>query len=151
MKFFNLKDKPEYIPIVAKWFHEEWSHLNPSRSLEDVIDLIHKIFQSEADEIFICTSKQEVVSSITLRAYELEHESEYSPWLSSLVVDKTKRRNGIGKKTINFFIEYCQSHDISKVYLFTENLNEWYAKLGWNTIKETSFKSHTGEIMGLAI
>jgi len=104
MKFVNLKDKPEYIRTVAEWFYKEWSHLNPTRSLDDVVQLIRGTLTKDTEQIFICLSKNTLVSSVSFRAYELQHKEKYTPWLSSLVVDKTKRRRGIGAKTINFLL-----------------------------------------------
>lgn len=148
MKFYNLKEKKEHIPKVAKWFHNEWAHLNPSRTYDDVIKLIMETLEGSENKIFILVDHGKPISSISLRVKEVDTEPMHSPWLSSLVVDKKHRKKGYGASTISFFEEYCKSENIHEIFLFTEDLSSWYKKLGWSPLQEASFKDHDGLVMG---
>ena len=41
MNIINLKQKPEYIDILASWHHNEWSYLNPNGSIEKCREKMH--------------------------------------------------------------------------------------------------------------
>lgn len=150
MKFFDLKNKQEFIPIVATWFHEEWSYLNPTRTYKDLLEYIDKVINDEYDDkIFIGINGETPVSSVSLRKEEVKTSKGCTPWLSSLVVDKKHRKSGVGSETISLFENYCSNNNIKTIYLFTETeeLESWYKKQGWLFQEKASLKSHEGSVM----
>lgn len=151
MNILNISDTRHLIPEVASWFHEEWAHLNPGRTLQDVIELIHNTFEKEGDEIYVCVLGDEPISTITLRKNELSIIKDDSFWLSSLVVKKNMRKKGSGEKTIQLFLAQPEVQKKETLYLFTEDLEHWYNKLGWNKITEATFKGHSGVVMSKGV
>lgn len=150
MKLINLKEEQKYIPIIAAWFHEEWSYFNPTRTYEILFNHIDTVINNEkANQIFICIKEDVLVSSISLRKEEVPTSLDYEPWLSSLVVDKNYRNSGVGLKTILLFEQYCSNNSIESLYLFTEkkHLENWYKKQGWIFKEKTIFKKHQGSIL----
>lgn len=147
MKLIRISDKKEYIPVIAQWFHDEWAHLNPGRTLDDIVQMIHDSFNSPKGIIYVATINEKPVSSISFRESELDDKPDLSPWMSSLVVESQSRNQGIGKKTISLFKNHCKKEGIKSLYLFTENHSKWYESLGWEPVEEARFKGHCGMTM----
>ena len=148
MKFEYLVDHQKYVPIVAEWFHLEWSHLNPNRSKEDVINKIHSHFNKQIlPIIFIGIDKDELIGTVSLRKFEMENHENLFPWLSSLYVPTNKRKQGIGEYMVDQCLKKSKSLGESKIYLFTENHEHWYKKMGWKTIQQIMHRGYPAHIM----
>jgi hypothetical protein len=85
MKIEYLADNKQFVPIVCDWFHEEWSYLNPSRTKQQLHDIVEsRLTKGTILNILIGTENNELVGTVTLRNDEVEEEATLYPWLSSL-------------------------------------------------------------------
>lgn len=147
MTFFELEKNSIHIEIIASWFYKEWAHLNPSRILSDVKSLIIDTINDSQNKIFVLEESGTPLATVLLRSEEVETAERLGPWLSSLFVNEPYRHQGFGSRTITFFEEYCASKNIKQIYLFTEELDNWYQSMGWVIEQEAEFKGHSGTIM----
>lgn len=147
MTFFELEKDSTHIEVIANWFYKEWAHLNPNRTLNDVKSLVIDTINDSENKIFVLEESGNPIATVLLRNEEVETAEKLGPWLSSLFVNEHYRHQGNGSRTIRFFEDYCTSKDIKQVYLFTEELENWYQSMGWVIEREAEFKGHRGTIM----
>jgi predicted N-acetyltransferase YhbS len=144
MKIEYLADNTQFVPIVCDWFHEEWSYLNPSRTEQQLYDVVEsRLTKGVIPTILIATENNELVGTVTLRNDEVEEETTLYPWLSSLYVAKNRRHKGVGELLTKACIEEANKNGFDKLYLFTdkEKLKKWYMKMGWKDLKTINHRS----------
>ncbi len=149
MKFTTLAENPHFILPIANWFHKEWAHLNPDRTLEDVIKLIEKNLNTNTlPIIYVAFDEKSVYGTISLRKSDMtDSNQDKSPWISSLFVDKNFRNKGIGKFLISNCKDTAKELGFGEIYLFTEDHKAWYEKLGWSTLEETTERNFPVSVM----
>lgn len=148
-----LADYKHFIPIITNWFYDEWKHLNPSRTKEEVIKTIKtQLNKDELPTIFIGLDNfEQLIGTVSLRTVEMENFKHLSPWLSSLYVPVEKRRQGIGTLLIKKLLEKANEYKIETMYLFTEKSEDWYAQMGWETFKKVMHRGYPATIMKITI
>ena len=152
MKFEYLSDHQHYIPTLVDWFHDEWGHLNPGRKKDDIVKKIQThLNKNQLPIIFIGIEKNELCGTVSLRKFEMEGFEHFYPWLSSLYVPIEKRKKGIGKILVENCIEKAKKLGASELYLFTENHEEWYKKLGWQCIQKVTHRNYPATIMKITL
>ena len=55
--------------------------------------------------------------------------------LRSLAVAHDFKEKGIGKKLVNYFMDWCSQNGIQQVYLLTTTASKYFSKFGFNTIE----------------
>lgn len=149
MRLEYLEDHKNFIPIIADWFYEEWKHLNPARTREDVIDTIEmQLSKSVLPTIFIgLDNTNQLMGTVTLRVFEMENYEHLSPWLSSLYVPTGKRHKGIGSLLVKELIIKAKELNINSLYLFTEKHEDWYNQMGWSILEKVIHRGYQITIM----
>jgi predicted N-acetyltransferase YhbS len=133
MKIEYLADHKDVIPTLARWTYEEWSYLWPERTLSDIERLISEKSNKEHIPIsLVAVEKGKVVGMIELKTSDFKARPNLSPWLAGLYVVKPQRRKGVGKKLVYEIEKLAARLGTSKLFLFTDNAEEFYSKLGWS-------------------
>ena len=133
MKIEYLADHKDVIPTLARWTYEEWSYLWPERTLSDVERLITERCNKEHIPIsLVAIEKGEVVGMIELKTSDFKARPNLSPWLAGLYVDKLQRSNGVGTRLVHELENLAARLGASKLYLFTDDAEKFYSKLGWS-------------------
>ena len=148
MEIVNLKERPEFIPTLAEWHHNEWAPLNPGGSIEKRIASLEA--ESESDDIpktFVAVSDGAVLGSASLVEHDMHTRTELSPWLASVYVAAEHRKKGIGSALVGRIVEEAASLGHRTFYLFTLDQEKLYASLGWSLLEETEFEGHRVTIM----
>lgn len=153
MQFAYLKDHQEFIPIIATWFYKEWQHLNPTRTLDDVITMIYsQLNKNKPPTIFIgLDDNNHLLGTIILRVSEMENFEQLSPWLSSLYVPVEKRHQGVGCFLVNELTKKAKSLGYPFLYLFTEDHEAWYEKMNWVTFEKVIHRGYSAAVMRIAL
>ena len=79
---------------------------------------------------------QEVVASIALCDFDdFEEFRQYKPWIAAFVVREDLRGTGIGSQVLRLIEQKAIEFGIKRVYLWTEESGNYYAKRGYQYIK----------------
>lgn len=137
----KLEDEEFYVKLnldfmkAVKEEHPYWDSLKlPSE--DEMKKTFREAFDSEYITIFIAKVNNEVVGFANVWTV-------YSIWsggkgltVDDLYVLPSYRKNGIGKKIMNYIVEYAKDHDYKRVQLHAEMDNEkahnLYRGLGFN-------------------
>ena len=100
--------------------------LPTKKTLEDIVN-------SNNTQIFIAEENNEILGTLTLVFNKIPTGDKV--WIEDVVVDKTTRGKGVGKKLTLFAIEYVKNQNIKSINLTSSPdrvaANKLYQKLGF--------------------
>ena len=152
MDIINLKEEPNLIPTLAKWHHNEWSYLNPSLTLNERIYKMEAYLSNEIiPSTYIAKENNILLGSSALIEHDMETNKHLTPWLASIYVAEPHRKQGIGSKLVLHAMKEAKKENISKLYLFTPDQENFYKNLGWSTIEKERYHNHNVVIMEVTL
>lgn len=130
----HLAKYPGLIPVLARWHHRQWQHLNPASY--DLQARINDYQQTATDPIslpqmLIAHINGHALGSARLVVSDMDTHPELTPWLASLYVPPDFRRQGIATRLIAEIENSAKQLGFESLYLFTEDRKNMYQKLGW--------------------
>ena len=152
MEIKYLADQTECVPILAKWFHEEWGYLSPECDLKERKERLRAKANRDVIPItFVAIDSGEPVGSASLVECDMDSHSHLKPWLSSVYVQTSWRRHGIGTALLNRVIGEAGRHGFAKLYLWTPKAEKFYAERGWQVIERTTYKNENAVVMAYTL
>ncbi len=148
MKIVDLRSAPHHIPTLAQWHHDEWSYLNPGGSVEKRVEKMRAYLgENLIPTMLIAVEDDDVWGSAALSTSDMDTKPELSPWLANVYVRTDKRGLGVGAKLVKSIMDLAKQNQLSRIYLFTPDQENFYAKLGWKTISKESYRNSPVTIM----
>lgn len=143
-----LFDRPEFVPLVARWNWAEWRDLLPCASCEAFADDLRAKTRHDGIPItFLALDDGVPVGTVSLLADDLESRPELTPWLASLYVVPERRGSGLGKILVRHAVEAARGFDVGNLYLYTPGQETFYQQLGWEFLEATEFRGRAVTIM----
>ena len=148
MKIDYLAEHIEHVPLLAKWFHDQWGYLSPGYTIEERTVRVRAKAQREAIPIaFIATDNGKPVGSASLVECDMDSHSHLTPWLSSVYVESSSREQGVGEALLSRVIQEAQQLGYLSLYLWTPSEEKFYSKRGWKTLEVTEYKNEHAVVM----
>lgn len=150
MQISSLKDRPQHLLPLAKWHHSEWSYLNPARTLDERVEEMQEDLQGKAiPTTFVAEAHDELLGSACILADDMSSHPELSPWLASVYVAEQHRNKGIGSVLVRRVMQHAQENGVKRLYLYTPDQAQLYAKLGWQVYSEEPYNGTPVTIMSI--
>jgi predicted N-acetyltransferase YhbS len=142
LKFDFLADRQDAIPIVAKWYFEEWGYNVPGNSILRSIDRINgKVNRSQPPLHILAIEDEKVIGVAQLKLYEMDIYPDREFWLGGLFVTPKSRGKGVGSALANKIATIAVDFGVKELYLQTEALDGgFYQQLGWHPIETVRYK-----------
>lgn len=70
---------------------------------------------------------------------ELPDATEPGPWLAAVFVTPDARKFGVGSALVERVVSRTRELSYSKIFLYTEHQENWYASKGWTKIRDIVF------------
>ena len=77
----------------------------------------------------------------------MEVHLELTPWLSSVYVDSTYRRQGIGSQLVKRIVREAAKINTQILYLFTPDRQRFYAGMGWQFLYREKYRGQRVVLM----
>ncbi len=139
MTIIPLADRPEVIPTLAQWFHDEWSGFD-GRSVETVAQQLQSNLNRDSIPItFLAVSGAELLGTISIEVSDLPPRDDLSPWLASLFVAPQARRAGVGSALVRHVLDFARTRGLAELYLWTPGSPEFYARRGWTVFDRMQY------------
>jgi GNAT superfamily N-acetyltransferase len=146
-----LKDRPEAIPVIAKWRFDQWGHQIPGSSLETFTQFLRKGLDGDGlPQTWIAVSSGRVTGVASLAEQDMHTHQDLSPWLVGVYVDKAARRRGIGSTLVSTVVERATEMGIETLWLFTPDQERFYRRLGWQSVERAHYRGEDVVIMKIA-
>jgi N-acetylglutamate synthase-like GNAT family acetyltransferase len=149
---FDLRTKAQYIPTLAAWHQDEWSHLNPGETLAGRIKRMDEFLgEAPIPTMYVWVEGQNVIGSAAIVKNDMETRPELTPWLASVYVHHTRRRTGIGATLVNHVVDQARRLGCGELFLYTPRREAFYLKLGWRTIAKELFHGEDVAVMKILL
>lgn len=143
-----LADFPEWVPVVAKWHHDQWSHLNPGRSLsERIAEYELKHGRKQIPTTVVGLLGDQPVGSASLIEHDMDTHLELTPWLASVFVSPAHRGRGFGSALVRRIEAEAQSLGTEVLYLFTPDRESLYARMDWKPMLKEEYRGEQVVVM----
>ena len=148
MRIEYLADRPEALPILAQWQHQEWGWLRPGDTLEKRMARLEGMAKRDRIPVTVVAMEgNEVLGSASLIEHDMETRMELTPWLAGVFVGEPYRRRGIGAELVRRIMNEAKKFNVSLLYLYTVQSENFYAALGWKLLERTSYREQNVVIM----
>ena len=134
IKFEFLVDRAEAIPVISKWYYDEWGHLPPDNSTEGTPERLEDYLnREEIPFILLATKGSEIIGAAALKFREMaEMFPEKEHWLGGVYVAANHRGQGYGSLLVAKIASLAPAYGVQKLHLQTMALDGGlYARLGW--------------------
>lgn len=142
MQLAYLTDHPEFLPILANWYFEEWGYLDKDRTLDTEIEnLRNYLNKKHLPLVLLAIEEHELLGAAQLKYHEMSIYTDKEHWLGGVYVAEKHRGQGIARQIIEALIEMAADLDIKKLYLQTEKLDGGlYRRLGWEPLEQVNYR-----------
>ena len=143
-----LADHPELTHLLATWFDDEWGKNNPSLTMELIERRVRK--RLNRDKIPLCMvalTKSKPIATATLKIREMEIYPQFEYWLGNVYVLPEYRNQGAGSQITEATIEKAKLLGVKNLYLYTQDREHFYQRLGWITLEQVEYHAHPVVIM----
>lgn len=149
MQLINLRERPAAIDIIAPWHFAEWQALFPHKTLEDFAADLAESLQSDAlPQTWLLVDEQgEICGTGSLLLQDMTVHQELSPWLANIFIHPDKRGLGLGRLVVSQLMAQAHSRQLPILYLFTEDQQAFYEKLGWTLLYREIYEGEWVSIM----
>ena len=148
LEIIPLKDRPEAIPIIARWRFDQWGHQIPGSSLETFTQFLQKGLNDDGlPQTWIALSSHRVTGVASLSWHDMHTRQDLSPWLVGVYVNEADRGQGIGSALVNDGVKRAAEMGIDTLWLFTPDQERFYQRLGWQSVEYTHDRGEDVVIM----
>jgi len=141
MKIEHLADNKNLLPIIAKWYYEEWGYLNKEMTLDKEIENLQAYLnKGKIPLIMLAIDEGELLGAAQLKYHEMSIYPDKTHWLGGVYVSKKHRGKGIAQQIILDLIRVAKKMNIKTLYLQTENIGGGlYSQMGWTPIEQVNY------------
>lgn len=156
MQLLNLMHQPSAIPLIASWHFAEWHALFPHKTAQDFADdlacCLHDASQDELQQPLpqtwlVLSAQGEICGTVSLLLSDMTTNQDLSPWLANVFIAPEFRGQGIGKQVVQAVMAKAAARQVSPLYLFTEDQQQFYQRLGWQLLKQERYEGEWVSIM----
>ncbi|MEN8129851.1 MAG: GNAT family N-acetyltransferase [Pseudomonadota bacterium] len=138
MQFELLTNRPDAIPIIGRWYNQEWGRRLHNETEEQSIEKLNEYLNTDQIPfILVATEGVEVIGAAQLKYHEMaDIFPEKEHWLGGVFVAPEYRGNGLGSRLAEEIARHASLHGVRTLHLQTEQLDGGlYRKLGWQPVQ----------------
>lgn len=138
------------IPIIARWYFQEWGHVSAAITVQDIEDDLSGYTNRDAlPQALVALHEDTVLGIAELKFREVSFLPQYAHWIGGLFVNPIHRGEGVGDDLVGRIIKMARDqYLIDTLYLQTERLDGGlYIKHGWHGIETITVNEHPRLIM----
>ena len=153
MQLINLRQRPAAIDLIAPWHFAEWEALFPARTLADFsAELALCLSETTLPQTWLLLdSTGEIVGTGSLLVHDMATNQELSPWLANIYLRPDMRGQGLGAWLVRQLMQQAALLKIKTLYLFTEDQQAFYQRLGWQLHHTEWYEGHWVSVMQLQL
>jgi GNAT superfamily N-acetyltransferase len=142
-----LRDRPDLLPVVARWAHEEfWARLG--KTLGEIERLFTPVpRRTWLPRTFVLMDGEVPVGTASITEHDLETRPQWTPWLTALAVDRAARGRGHSCALVRFIETFAAQNGVETLWLYTWSAEGLYAQLGWRAVERLDHHSREVVVM----
>lgn len=141
MELKLLAEHPEAIPIIARWYADEWGHLSEANTFANMTKSLHTYLNTDKIPLMVLAiDKGEILGVSQLKFREMSIYPDKEHWLGGVYVAETHRGKGVAEQIVKSVIAIATTLGVHKLNLQTEHLDGGlYKRLGWQPIEQVNY------------
>lgn len=114
-----------------------FGHLRPDKPLSYFIDRYQSRLNTEKIPLTLVakSTEGELLGAASLVEHDMTINTEYSPWLSGVMVKEAYRKQKVGRQLVQTIELYASQLGFEHLYLFTFDRAHFYQYLGYESLK----------------
>lgn len=128
-----------HVPVVAAWLHALWWKAE-GYSLEATEDFLRKATGPAAPCVLVAEQDGVPLGTATFDTEDLPSRRDLSPWLASVLVTPSARRQGVATALVRAVEGLAAAEGIRRLWLFTPDQAPFYAARGWVRAGEERYR-----------
>ena len=148
VKIVPIKERPDAIPIAARWRLDQWGHQITGSSLDMFTVLLRdSLHSSSLPQTWIVLRGNHIAGVASLAESDMHTRPDLSPWLVGVYIDRDDRGQGIGSALVSHVVAQAWTMGIVRLWLFTPDQEHFYQRLGWQAVERTVYRGEDVVIM----
>lgn len=149
MQIDFLKNRQDAIPLIAKWYFDEWAYLAPDKTLADMQkDLEGYLNLDKIPLMLVAIEDNKVVGTVQLKFREMKIYPNKEHWLGGVYVEKSSRGKHVAEFMIAKLLEIAETLGVELLHLQTLYLDGGlYRRLGWEPIGQVNYRNQDVLVM----
>ena len=132
MQIEYLGDRPSLIPELARLHFAEWGSLRPDEPLEQRTRRLEaSCGRGGVPTVVVALEDGALRGSAMLLASDMDTRPDLTPWLAGVYVVAGHRRRRYGSALVRRIEAEAEAVGIERLYLYTPDMMDFYAQLGW--------------------
>lgn len=143
VRFRLLIDEPDLVPIVSRWWFDQWGYVNPSVTFEQQTEDIRSAMSRDEVPVHVVALRDDQpVGVAMLKDHEMQDRYPNKRyWLGNVYVAEEWRGQGIAAKLAMKIVEIARAKGIPALHLQTLAIDGGlYAKLGWTPLENVQHR-----------
>lgn len=149
MQLKLLADIPEAVPVLARWYFDEWGSHVEGNSLEATCERLHgKLNRDEAPLHIVAVEGDRPLGAAQWKIREMDLYPQREYWLGNVYVSAEARGQGVASCLAEAVAQKACSQGVQVLSLQTERLDGGlYARLGWKPVEQVHHHGHDVLVM----
>lgn len=147
----SLVDYPQFIPTLAVWHQAQWSYLDVGRSAAQRAAALCTHERDRVPMTVVAVSAGTLLGSASLIAHDMDTRMDLSPWLASVYVAPSYRRQGVGSALVREIAAHAKALSFPHLYLFTPDRARFYEHLGWHVLEHVRYRGYKQVLMSISL
>jgi GNAT superfamily N-acetyltransferase len=142
LRFQNLADRLDAVPLLGEWYFGEWGHLNPAATPEKIAARLFASMNRDAIPlVMLAVMGDEVIGSAELKYREMTIYPEKEHWLGGVFVVPEHRDKGVAARLIDAVVNSARVLGVDVLHIQTLRLDGGlYQKLGWQRTEQICYR-----------
>ncbi|ASD69713.1 GNAT family N-acetyltransferase [Pseudoalteromonas piscicida] len=142
MEFKLLAQHKALIPIIAKWYFDEWGSIVEEASVERFEQkLLDYLNESGIPCVIIALDGDKIAGAVQLKFHEMSIYTDKEHWIGGVYVDKPYRGNKLASRLVKEAEQLAIKFGVKTLYLQTEHPEGGlYRKLGWQPLENVNYR-----------
>lgn len=138
MHFELLADRPQDVPVIARWCFDEWGHCIPGNTFEQTCERISRKLNRDTAPLHVLAIEDgRPIGSAQLKIKELDLCDAWDYWLGDVYVLPAHRGRGVASAICCRVQAIAAAFGIRRLYLQTARIDGGlYSRLGWHVVKQ---------------
>lgn len=142
--FSELAEAPDWLPTLVQWHQQQWPHQSEHQRRQK---LQQHIEPGPFPTTLLALQGEQLVGSVSVVCYQRLGGLGPSYWVANAYVAPDCRRRGLGSQLIQAAQAYAQRQNLNELYLYATDQVSFYRRLGWQSLRQKSFKGELATIM----
>jgi GNAT superfamily N-acetyltransferase len=141
MELIFLADRPDAIPIIARWYFDQWGYLDEGGTVEKICGRMQKFLNKDSIPLMVLAVEADKIMGVAeLKYHEMDIYPEKEHWIGGVFVAPEHRGRGFASCILNKIIEIAPALDVNILNLQTEKLDGGlYTRLGWKRYEQVIY------------